>query len=171
LPGQVQDLHRAVSADLDIRGFEIAMDDALRVGRFKGFGNLLGDRQRLIEKKGPARDALGEGYSFDQLQDQCDQAGGFFKPIDGGNVRVVQRSQNFGFSLEAAEALGIAGDGRRQNLNGDRALQVSVAQYTSPMPPTPIWLVTSYGPRRVPGARDMGESDRRDYRRMWQIGG
>src|SRR5688572_5671203 len=30
---------------------------------------------------------------------------------------------------------------------------VSVARYTSPMPPTPIWVVTSYGPRRVPGIR------------------
>src|SRR5262245_25728331 len=31
---------------------------------------------------------------------------------------------------------------------------VSVARYTSPIPPTPIWAVTSYGPRRVPGIND-----------------
>ena len=30
---------------------------------------------------------------------------------------------------------------------------VSVARYTSPMPPTPIWATTSYGPRRVPGVK------------------
>src|SRR5438094_9071674 len=30
----------------------------------------------------------------------------------------------------------------------------SVARYTSPIPPTPIWAVTSYGPRRVPGVND-----------------
>ncbi len=30
---------------------------------------------------------------------------------------------------------------------------VSVARYTSPIPPTPIWAVISYGPRRVPGVR------------------
>ena len=35
-----------------------------------------------------------------------------------------------------------------------RARLVSVARYTSPIPPTPIWAVTSYGPRRVPGAND-----------------
>ena len=28
---------------------------------------------------------------------------------------------------------------------------VSVARYTSPIPPTPIWAAISYGPRRVPG--------------------
>ncbi len=30
---------------------------------------------------------------------------------------------------------------------------VSVARYTSPIPPSPIWAVTSYGPRQVPGVR------------------
>jgi hypothetical protein len=30
----------------------------------------------------------------------------------------------------------------------------SVARYTSPMPPAPIWPVISYGPSRVPGAND-----------------
>ena len=35
-----------------------------------------------------------------------------------------------------------------------RARLVSVARYTSPIPPTPIWAVTSYGPRRVPRAND-----------------
>ena len=28
---------------------------------------------------------------------------------------------------------------------------VSVARYTSPMPPTPSWAPISYGPSRVPG--------------------
>jgi hypothetical protein len=30
---------------------------------------------------------------------------------------------------------------------------VSVALHTSPMPPTPIWVLISYGPMRVPGVR------------------
>ena len=37
-------------------------------------------------------------------------------------------------------------------------LFVSRARYTSPMPPSPILAVTSYGPRAVPGIRDMGQS-------------
>ena len=41
---------------------------------------------------------------------------------------------------------------------------VSVARYTSPIPPTPICAVTSYGPRRAPGVRDTTDSSRRDYR-------
>ena len=34
-----------------------------------------------------------------------------------------------------------------------RSSRVSRASHTSPLPPTPIWAVTSYGPRRVPGVR------------------
>src|SRR4026209_1855973 len=34
-----------------------------------------------------------------------------------------------------------------------RRRRVSVALYTSPMPPTPTGARTSYGPRRVPGGR------------------
>ena len=34
------------------------MDDALLVRRFEGVGDLLRDRQRLIERDGSARDAL-----------------------------------------------------------------------------------------------------------------
>ena len=32
---------------------------------------------------------------------------------------------------------------------------MSLARYTSPMPPWAMRAVTSYGPRRVPGVRDM----------------
>src|SRR5436190_408428 len=36
-----------------------------------------------------------------------------------------------------------------------RSSRVSRARYTSPMPPAPMAAMTSYGPRRVPGPRDM----------------
>ena len=40
---EVQHLHGAVLADLDVRGLQIPMDDTGLVGRFEGFGDLLGD--------------------------------------------------------------------------------------------------------------------------------
>ena len=41
---EVEDLHGAVGADLDVRGFEIAVDDPLFVGGLEGLGDLPGDR-------------------------------------------------------------------------------------------------------------------------------
>ena len=55
---EVEHLHGPVASQLDVRGFEIAVDDALLVRRFEGLGDLLRDRQRLIDGNRPARGAL-----------------------------------------------------------------------------------------------------------------
>jgi hypothetical protein len=41
---------------------------------------------------------------------------------------------------------------------------VSRARHTSPIPPAPMWAVTSYGPSRAPGANDT--VDRLNYMEM-----
>ncbi len=47
---EIQHLHRAVRAHLDVGGLQIAMDDPLLVRGFERFGNLPGDRQHLVER-------------------------------------------------------------------------------------------------------------------------
>ena len=58
---EVEHLHRAVGADLDVRRLEIAMDDALLVRRFERLGDLLRDRQRLGDGNRAARDDRATG--------------------------------------------------------------------------------------------------------------
>ena len=53
-----------------LAGFEIAMDDALLVRRFERLGDLLRDRQRLVERNRPLRDAVGQRRPLDQLHHQ-----------------------------------------------------------------------------------------------------
>ena len=48
---EVEHLHRAVGADLDVGGLEIAMDDALLVRGVERVGDLARDRQRLGERE------------------------------------------------------------------------------------------------------------------------
>ena len=50
---EVQHLHGAVLANLDVRRLEIAMDDALLVRGFEGLRHLPGDRQRLDHRQSP----------------------------------------------------------------------------------------------------------------------
>ena len=71
------------------------------------------------------------------------------------DVRMIQRRQHFGFTLEARQAIGIVREGVGQHLDRDVAASrlVSVARYTSPMPPAPMRPVISYGPSRVPGCQ------------------
>ena len=55
---EVQHLHRPIGSDLDVRGLEIAVDDPLLVRSFERLGDLLRDRQCLVEWDRSSRDAL-----------------------------------------------------------------------------------------------------------------
>ena len=57
---EIQHLDRAVGADLDVGRLQIAMDDALLVRGFERLGDLLRDRQRLVERNRALRDAIRE---------------------------------------------------------------------------------------------------------------
>ena len=64
---KVQHFHRAVGADFDIRGFQIAVNDPLLVRRFEGVGDLLGDGQRLVEGNRASRNALRQILALDEF--------------------------------------------------------------------------------------------------------
>ena len=94
---EVQHLHRAVPTDLDVRGLQIAMDDALLVRGFQGRRDLLRDRQRVGERHRTARDVHRQILALDELHDQGARARlsrvrrrRLFDPVDRGNVRMVQ---------------------------------------------------------------------------------
>ena len=112
------------------------MDDALFVRGFERVGDLLRDGQGIGEQ--PRSTALGFGVStidqgrqilaLDQLHDQGREISGFLESVDRGDVRVVQRGEHFSFALKTREAIGVAGDGRRQHFDRDRPFQVAVGR-------------------------------------------
>ncbi|HEV8336851.1 MAG TPA: hypothetical protein VGR67_10570 [Candidatus Polarisedimenticolia bacterium] len=115
---EIEDLHRAVGRDLDVRRLEIAMDDSPLVGRLESLGDLPCDRQGLLERHGPVRDSVGERRSLDQLEHQRRRPGRFFHPIDGADGAVAQRGQDLSFTAETGEPVGIPGKGLREHLDG-----------------------------------------------------
>ena len=90
------------------------------------FGNLPGDRQRLIERNRALRNAIRERRAFDELHHQSGHGVGAFEAVNVRDVRMIQRGENFGFALEAGEPLDIRRQGLRQHLDRDGALQVRV---------------------------------------------
>jgi hypothetical protein len=67
---EIEDLHRSVRSDFDIRRLEVPMDDAFLVRRLERFGDLSGDRQSLFERKRSARDPVRQVVALDNLHDQ-----------------------------------------------------------------------------------------------------
>ena len=152
---EVEHLHRAVSANLDIRGLQIAMDDALLMRRFQRLSDLFCDGQSFINRDRAARDALREVITLDEFHHEGVHAPGLLEPVNRGDVRMVQGRERLRFALEPCQAFGR----KRMRLGGFliatwRPSVVSVARYTCPIPPSPMGAVISYTPRRVPGVRD-----------------
>ena len=69
-------------AHLDVRGLEIAMDDALLVRGFERLGDLFRDRQRLVERNRAPRDAVRQRRPFDEFQHERRHAAGVFEAVD-----------------------------------------------------------------------------------------
>ena len=88
--------------------------------------DLLGDRQRLIERDRPLGDPVGQGRPFDQLQDECLRVVGLLDAVDGRNAGVVQAGEDVGFPLKPGEAIGISREGVREDFQGDIAVELGV---------------------------------------------
>ena len=76
----------------------------------------------------PARDALRQIVALDEFHHERGHAPAFFEPVDGGDVRMIQRGQRLGFALEARQALGIVRERLGQDLDRDVAVQLRIAR-------------------------------------------
>ena len=80
---EVQDFHGAVGPDLHVGRLQIAMDDANLVRGVEGVDNLTSNGERLAERQscrrprrgleagGHRREAIGQRWSFNELEHQC----------------------------------------------------------------------------------------------------
>ena len=83
------------------------MNDALLVGGFEGFSNLLGDGEGFIDGDRPLHDAIRQRRPFDQFEDQRPDAARFLQPVDTPDIPMIERGQHLGFALEAGQPVGV----------------------------------------------------------------
>ena len=90
------------------------MNHALLVRRFEGFGDLLGDGEGVVDGDWPLRDAIRQRRPLDQFEDQRLGALGLLQPVDVPDVGMVERGEDFGFALEAGQAIRVRCEGVRE---------------------------------------------------------
>jgi len=83
------------------------MDDPLPVRRLERLGDLLGDRQRVIDRNRAARDALREVVALDRFHRKSGDATALFEAVDRGNVGMIQRGERLGLAGEPRQAIGV----------------------------------------------------------------
>jgi hypothetical protein len=93
------------------------MNDALFVRGFEGLADLARVIERLVE-----RERTGQRLAVHQLHHQRP----FFDPVDGCDVRMIQRGQHLRFALEAGEAVGIGSESVGKDFDGDFASELGV---------------------------------------------
>lgn len=137
--------------------------DAVPMGRVERGGDFDGVLERLIDGKRAFRQSIGERVALEVRHDEEVGALVLADVIERADVRVIEGADRLGFAFEAFAAIGIGrGCLDRILMATVRFSLLSLARYTSPMPPAPSGDSTSYGPRRAPAAKDM---ERRDYSR------
>ena len=89
---EVEDLDRAVGRELDVRGFQIAMDDAALVRGFERVGDLSRDRQRFVQRNRPCamRSASVGPSTSSRTSARCLRV---LEAVDLRDVRMVQRRE------------------------------------------------------------------------------
>ena len=102
------------------------MDDALLVRGFERVRDLFRNGQRLVKRNRAARDALREIVALNEFHDERGNARTFFKPVDGGDMRMIERGEHFRFALKTREPIGISRERGRQDLNRDLTFQPGV---------------------------------------------
>jgi hypothetical protein len=125
---EVEYLYLPVRRDLDVRRFQIAMNDALLVRAFKCLGDLFCDRQRLINRNRTARDAVGKRLAFDQFHHECWRVSCVFNVEDGGDVWMIERREDLRFALKPREAIRIVRQRGREDFDGDVATELCIAR-------------------------------------------
>ncbi len=103
------------------------MRDALCVRRRDRIGERNRDRQQLGERQAAFGNRQRERPALDQLHHEEPDRARLLDRIDRDDVRMIQRGGGARFTLEAAEPIGIGGEGRRQDLDRDVTAEAPVA--------------------------------------------
>ena len=116
----------AVHGDHDVRGLQVAVDDAFVVGAGECFGHLGGELQRAGERKGLSLQQIAELLALDELHGDESGAVRFVDLEDGGDVRMVERGGRLGLLDEAPPPFLVGDQFRRQHLESHLAIELGV---------------------------------------------
>ncbi len=110
----------------DVRRLQIAMNDALLMRLLQGLCDFCSNLQNLIKRQHAFRQTLSESLAFEILHDQ--EVGAILRAdvVKGTDIRMLERGNGFGLALHALPQFRIRGKMRRQNLDGNGAVEAGV---------------------------------------------
>ncbi len=123
---EIQDFDFPIDRSLDVLRFQVSVDDSLLVRFFQCLRNLKRDGQSFIEGQRPGFETFRQRRPQHELHDQRARSLGLLQAEDRSDVRVLELGEQLCFALEARQTLSILGEGGRQDLDRDVALELRV---------------------------------------------
>jgi hypothetical protein len=123
---EVQDFDAIVAGDEDVVGLEIAVNDAFFVGGGEAFGDLESVLDQFAARKSSGDQNFAKRLAFEKLRDKKADAVLLTDIVNGEDVGMIQRAQDFRLMLETMKAIGFRGESCRQNFQSDRAFETRV---------------------------------------------
>ncbi len=129
---QVQQLHLTAATEHQVGRLDVAMHQLMFVGMLQAQGRLADDLARRTSPQRPARrpahaDELLQVDAVDELHDQELDAARLAGVKGPHDVRMIQSSDRLHLAAETAQRLGIIKVTVRQDLQGDRLVEIDLA--------------------------------------------
>ncbi len=116
----------AVSADEEILGFQVPVDDPLLVRRRETLRDLQRVVQGLLLRNGTRIELPAQRLAFQQLHDGVGDAVLVAEVENRQDVRMRERRDGLRFALETRERVGVRGDGLGKDLDRDIPVELPV---------------------------------------------
>ena len=123
---EVEDLGLPARGHEDVGGLEVAVDDALRVGRLEGVRDLDPEVEERAELERPLPDPLRERLPLEQLHGDEVLPLVLLDRVDRADAGVVEGRGGAGLALEALEGRRVLRQLHRQELERDVAAELRV---------------------------------------------
>ena len=117
---------RAVLREHDVRGLQVAMDDAGTMRRSESIGQLYRTLQRVVQRQPAVRQPLRQRLALDVLHHEHGTPLVPGKFEERAHPRMAQRGKGAGFTVEAIFCIRFVRYATRQELDGDDAVDARV---------------------------------------------
>ena len=112
----------------DVARLQVAMDYPTLVRFFQSFANLDSQFQNLLERQRALVQSIGQRFAVQKFHHQVVDPVLMSYVVQRADMGMVQRRNGARFPVEALLGLRVIGKVGGQNLDGDRAIQTSIAR-------------------------------------------
>lgn len=138
---EIEDFGVAARGDEDVRGLDVAMNDAAGMGGVERVGDVDRNVEERVELQRTCGDEVFESLAFEIFHDDEGMAILRADFVDGADIRMIERRSGAGFAAEAFEGLRIVGNIFGKKLDGDEAAELEVFGFVDDAHPTAAKLV------------------------------